>query len=295
MPVRLARTSRRPSATAGVARGAGLAEVGGLAEALDQQDPGRLAVRQHVVGLVEQLEAGPGGAARVLLAGRERRDQVAERLDGAEHQVDGRVGQRLELGIGLLGVREEALQHQQQDLVADVEQVHDLAGDRVGGQRNAGVALGRPDVDRDHRPDRVEGRVGLAQLQVLVEDRDELAEVRVPPVPARALALLQDLVDGPLRRGHVGDRDQFRPAEVLLGGLRPRRPDEQHLLAELVRQVRDRRPRWTGTGARRWRSPGRAGRSRRPARGARPRARRSRTRPSRRRPRGPCPRGARGT
>jgi hypothetical protein len=51
------------------------------------------------------------------------------------------------------------------------------------------------------------------------------------PVPAWAFALFQDLVDGALRAGQAGDRDQLRPAEVLGGGLRPRRPDEQPVLA----------------------------------------------------------------
>ena len=156
-----------------------------------------------------------------------------------EHQRDGRVGERLELRIGLLGVREEPLQHQQQDLVADVEQVHHPPRHRVADQRDVRLALGRADVDREHRPDRVEGRVGLAELGVLVQDLDELAEVGVAPLPARPLALLQDLVDGVLRRGHVGDRDQLGPAEVGLGGLRPRRADEQPPLAVLLRQPRD--------------------------------------------------------
>ena len=40
-------------------RDPGLAERGGLADALGEQDPGGVAVRQHGVGLVEQLEAGP--------------------------------------------------------------------------------------------------------------------------------------------------------------------------------------------------------------------------------------------
>ena len=222
-----------------IAGGAGLAEIGGLADALGEQDPGRLAVRQHVVGLVEQLEAGPGRAARVLRARGERGDQIAERLDGTEHQRDGRVGERLELRIGLLGVREEPLQHQQQDLVGDVEQVHHPPGQRVADQRDVRLALGRADVERGYRANRVEGRVGLAELRVLVEDRDELTEVRVFPVPARALALLQDLVDGALRGGQVGDRDQLGPAEVRLGGLRPRRADEQPPLTVFLRQARD--------------------------------------------------------
>jgi len=54
-----------------------------------------------------------------------------------------------------------------------------------------------------------------------------MRKLSVLPVPARALALLKDLVDGPLRRLEVGHRDQLGPGEVLRGGLRPGRPDEQ--------------------------------------------------------------------
>jgi hypothetical protein len=42
-----------------------------------------------------------------------------------------------------------------------------------------------------------------------------------------------------LRRREAGHRDQFGPAEVLLGGLGPRRADEQPPLTELLAQVRD--------------------------------------------------------
>jgi len=183
-------------------------------------------VRQHVIGLRRTARSwarpcGPGyswPAGSVVT-------RVAERLDGAEHQVDGRVRPApLSWGSVSSGVREEALQHQQQDLVADVEQVHGLGG--VIGSVASGTLVSRSDgldVDRDHRPDR--GRnPGLASRSCRYSSRiaTKLAEMRGPPVPgAPPLALLQDLVDGPLRRGHVGDRDQFRPAEVLLGGLRP--------------------------------------------------------------------------
>ena len=123
-------------------------------------------------------------------------------------------------------MREEPLQDLQQDLVGHVEQVRYPSRQQVGDKRHLDVALVRPDVGRHHRADRRERRVNRAQLLVLVEDLDELAEMSVPPVPSRALSLLQDLVYRALRAGQVGHRDQLRPAEVLGGRLRARRADE---------------------------------------------------------------------
>ena len=78
---------------------------------------------QEVVVLVEELEARPGVASRVLRSDRQRRDQVAERPEHAAHQRDGGVRQRPELRVGLLRVREVPLQDLQEDLVADVEEI----------------------------------------------------------------------------------------------------------------------------------------------------------------------------
>ena len=64
--------------------------------------------------------------------------------------------------------------------------------------------------------------------------------MRVPPVPAGALALLDDLLHRGERRVQVGDRDQLRPADQLRGGLGPRRADEHRPLAH--RSTRPRSP-----------------------------------------------------
>ncbi len=50
---------------------------------------------------------------------------------------------------------------------------------------------------------------GNLHRQPGAQDLHELPEVRGAPFPARSLALLQDLLDGPARRGQVGHRDQF--------------------------------------------------------------------------------------
>ena len=83
----------------------------------------------------------------------------------------------------------------------------------------------------------LEVRVCRLDRQVLVEDAQEAPEVGVAPLPAGPFALLDDRVDGQPRGGQVGDRDQLRPSEVLLGGLGVRRPDEQALRAEAPDQV----------------------------------------------------------
>jgi hypothetical protein len=82
-----------------------------------------------------------------------------------------------------------------EDFVGHVEQVGDRGRQRVGDQRHLGVALGRPDVGPDHRPHRIGSGACLSELLVFVQDLDELPEMGVPPVPACAFALLQDLLD----------------------------------------------------------------------------------------------------
>ena len=54
----------------------------------------------------------------------------------------------------------------------------------------------------------------------------------VAPLAPGALALLDDRVDRPPRGREVGHGDELLPAEVLLGRLGVRRPDEQALRAE---------------------------------------------------------------
>src|SRR5262249_58847135 len=113
----------------------------GITQALLEEYPGGFPMWDEVVVLVEELEARPGVAPRVLRADRERRDQLAERRQGAGHQRDGRVRQRPELGVGLLRVREEPLQDLHDDLVADVEEVRTSARHLISDQGDRVVAL----------------------------------------------------------------------------------------------------------------------------------------------------------
>jgi hypothetical protein len=71
----------------------------------------------------------------VLLADRHLDEARPEWPHHAAHEVEGRADQRFELGIGLVGVGEEAGQHLQQRLVGEVEALADGAGGRVGQQR----------------------------------------------------------------------------------------------------------------------------------------------------------------
>src|SRR5262249_58147366 len=83
----------------------------------------------------------------------------------------------------------------------------------------------------------LKGRVLVTQLLVSAPDREDRAVMRRPPVPARPLTLLDDLVDGRARRRQVPDREELRPAEPLRGGLRPRLTHEQHRLAEPAGEI----------------------------------------------------------
>ena len=91
-----------------------------------------------------------------------------------------------------------------------------VPGSVISGTRRRSAAAGR-------WPPRPAGsarsRVGRLELEVLVEDAEEAPEVGVAPFAAGALALLDDRVDRAPRGREVGDGDELRPAEVLLGRL----------------------------------------------------------------------------
>src|SRR5215471_17330204 len=84
------------------------------------------------------------------------------------------------------------------------------------------------------RPGRLERRVTLAQVLVFLPHGEEAAVVRVLPVAASAFALLDDLVDGGLGGGGIGDRDHLWPAEPLRRRLGAGRADEQGAFAEPI-------------------------------------------------------------
>ena len=84
----------------------------------------------------------------------------------------------------------------------------------------------------------LEVRVLFAQPVVLLPDAEEPAVVGGLPVPARPLALFDDLLDGRARRVQAGHRDELRPAAEQLGScLGPPRAGEQRPLAESCRQA----------------------------------------------------------
>ena len=193
---------------------------------------------QEVVVLVEELEARPGVAPRVLRSDRQRRDQVAERPEHAGHQGDGRVRQRPELRVGLLRVREVPLQDLQEDLVADVEEVRALDVTRSPMRGTESSRSPRRTVA--NITGRTGSNAGIRREHLRYSSRicDELAEVRRLPMPARPLALLEDRVERSLGRREVGYGHELGPPEIGARRLCARRPDEQVALAELVSEVR---------------------------------------------------------
>jgi hypothetical protein len=174
-------------------------------------------MRQEVVVLVEELEARPRAAPRVLRSDRQRRDQVAERREHACHQGHGGVRQRPKLRIGLLRVREVPLQDLQDDLVADVEEIRAEGRHAIPDEGNRIVVLAATHGREHHRPGRGERGIRRNHSTVVVEDLDELAEVGLLPVPTRPLALLEDGVERSLGRRDVVTATSSGQWKSLLG------------------------------------------------------------------------------
>jgi hypothetical protein len=90
--------------------------------------------------LGQERERRAGGVARSGWSERHRRQALAERLDGAKHQADRHVGQRLPLCMGLTCICKEAGEREQQDLIGHVEQVRNLRSHRVVDDRDIGTS-----------------------------------------------------------------------------------------------------------------------------------------------------------
>jgi hypothetical protein len=150
----------------------------------------------------------------VLDANGEPRERLPQGAHDLAHQLDGGAHQQLELRVGLLGVREEAGQEVQHELVGERRKLGDLVGLRVGDHRHRRGDVKRlTGVGRYHRPRRIKPGICLAHRPVLIPNLEEAAVVRVAPVAAGALALLDDLADRVQGGLQVGDRDQLRPAQ----------------------------------------------------------------------------------
>jgi hypothetical protein len=114
-------------------------------------------------------------------------ERRTERSHHTGHQPERGLDQRAELLVGLVGVREESGEHLEQDLVAQVEQLGDAPGGRIGQQR-----LGLRDVEGlagergNDRPGRLEVRVLFAQPVVLLPDAEEPGSSPGQPGPVSA-------------------------------------------------------------------------------------------------------------
>src|SRR5437764_7149414 len=107
----------------------------------------------------------------------------------------------------------------------------------MGDERDLARIAWWAHVRRDHGSCWLKACILLLQVAVVLHDLQEFAEMRLAPVTACSLPLFDNRLDGLACRSQIGDRDQFGPAEVLLGRLRTGWTDEDALLAVLLNQV----------------------------------------------------------
>src|SRR5438874_2224115 len=130
-----------------------------------------------------------------------------------------------------------AHEHLQQDFVAGVEQFGDASSDWIGDEGDLARVAWRFAVSRYYRSCWLKAWILLLQVAVVLHDLQEFAVVRLAPITACSLPLFDNCLDGLACRSQIGDRDQFGPAEVLLGRLRAGWADEDALFAVLLYQV----------------------------------------------------------
>ena len=175
----------------------------------------------------------PGSAAAAW-------ERAASRPEHVCHQPERGADECGELLVGLVGMGEEPVERLQQRLVAQVEHLRYRAGQRIADQGlRVGDVIRLAGERRDDRAGRLERRIRLGELAVLLPDAEEPAVVGGLPVAPGALALLDDLADGGQRRLQVVDRDELRPAEQFRTRLGPLWPDEHRTLADPLGEGRE--------------------------------------------------------
>src|SRR5215469_7130366 len=193
-------------------------------------------MRQDVAYSIN-LESWPRHLARAFWTDGKGGEQLAQGLDHHEHGIHSRAAERLQLVFRLFAMNKIAHEHLQQDLVAGVEEFGDASCHWIGDDGDRVRIAWRSHERRGHWSRWLKTWILLLQVTVLLHDSQESAEVRLAPIAACSLPLLDNRLDGLACRSQVGDRDQFGPAEVLLCGLRAGRADEDALLAVLLNQV----------------------------------------------------------
>ena len=149
----------------------------------------------------------------------------------------GRLGQRLEFIRRLAVVNEVAALDLQGDFIRGVEDIGHALGQWIFDQRDL-VDVGRlAKEDRNHGTCGLEGGVGAANRQIVLQDADEFAEVRVDPIAPGALTLLDDDLDRRAGGREVGYGGQLRPLEDLRRCLRLRRSDEDIRLTVAIDEM----------------------------------------------------------
>src|SRR5262249_23896660 len=164
-------------------------------ESLGKKYPGSIMMRQDVASSID-LEGRPRHFARVVWTDGQAGEQLAQWHDRHEHGTHSRAAEGLQLVFRLFAMNKIAHEHLQQDFVAGVEQFGDAGSDWIGDEGDLGRIAWRSHVRRDHGSRWLKPRILLFQIAVFSHDLQEFAEVRLAPVTACSLPLLDNRLDG---------------------------------------------------------------------------------------------------
>src|SRR2546423_1846426 len=193
-------------------------------------------MRQYVSCPVD-LKTRSGRLPGIFGTDRQGCEQLTQRFDSHKHHIHGSGAQRPQLVFRLQTMNKIPDEHLQQHFVAGIEEFRDSGRQRIFDEVIFARIAWRADVCGYYRTGWVKIGVLLLELLVFLHNLEEFAVMCLAPITLCSLSLLDDSLDGFDCRSEIGDRYQFGPAKILLGGLRSAWTDENLLLAVLLNQV----------------------------------------------------------
>src|SRR5437588_7567615 len=191
---------------------------------------------QHISCPID-LKTRSGRLSGIFGTDRQGCEQLTKRFDSHKHHIHGSTAQRSQLVFRLQTMNKIPDEHLQQHFVAGIEEFRNSGRQRFFDEFIFACVAWRTGVCGYYRTRWLKIRVLLLELLVFLHNLEEFAVMCLAPITLSSLSLLDDSLDGFDCRSEIGDRYQFGPAKILLGGLSSAWTDENLLLAVFLNQI----------------------------------------------------------